>query len=955
MPRLAENETVLVQTYKLITAAVVAKRRIAPASEWLLDNFYLIEEQIRMARRHLPKAYSRELPRLLNGPWAGYPRCYDIVLELIAHADGRVDAAGLRRFVAAYQSALPLSLGELWAIPIMLRLALIENLRRIAARVAADKHDRNDANQWADRLTKVAEQDPRNLILVLADMARSQPPTSSAFIAELARRLQGQGPALAFPLTWVEQRLSEEGQTIERLVQAEGQRQAADQVSIGNSIGSLRVLGATDWREFVEAMSRVDQVLRQDPAGVYGAMDFATRDMYRHAVEEVARRSPLSQIEVAECAVALALASAGAATANGDGRAAHVGCYLIGKGRPQFERAAQYRPSPGAWIRELGRRHPLLLYLGAIVALEAAIATGVVAQGRAFGSARWAMAAAAIPLVLGASQLAVTLVNWLVTMLIVPKPLPKLDFSGGVPDAMRTLVAVPTLLVSERNVADLLEGLEVRYLANRDDHVHFALVTDFQDAQEETTPGDAALLRRAKEGIDVLNEKYKGDRGDRFFLFHRPRRWDSHERVWMGYERKRGKLAALNSLLRGKPGDSFSLIVGETSVLPGMRYVITLDTDTQLPRDVAQQLVGTIAHPLNRARFDQGSRRVREGYGILQPRVAESMPVGGRSVFLRLFGGESGVDPYSRTVSDVYQDAFGEGSFIGKGIYDVDAFIRVAGDQFPDNLILSHDLLEGCYARTALASDVQLYESSPQRYLADVSRRHRWVRGDWQITPWMLPWVPGPSGRRLRNPISALSRWKIFDNLRRSLVAPALLLVLFAGWSTLYPPWFWTLVVAAISLAPTLLRGDGARALAGRPRDGRAAPRRGARDRTRPGPDGTLADLSAVRGLLEPGCRGADDRAQESDAHPPSGMDDLERGSAELWHGRARPGDPGDGGGAGARGRARRRAGILEAGGTWGCTRPGSSCGSCRRSSHGGSAGQQPGRRESSRTNRRSF
>ena len=370
MPRLDENETVLVQTYELVTAAVVAKRRIAPASEWLLDNFYLIEEQIRTARRHLPKAYSRELPRLLNGPRAGYPRSYDIVLELIAHVDGRVDAAGLRSFVAAYQTVAPLSLGELWAIPIMLRLALIENLRRIAVRIAADKRDRNNANHWADRLTKVAEEDPRSLILVLADMARSQPPTSSAFIAELARRLQGQGPALAFPLTWVEQRLSEEGQTIERLVQAEGQRQAADQVSIGNSIGSLRILGATDWREFVEAMSLVDQVLRKDPAGIYAAMDFATRDLYRHAVEEVARRSPLSQTEVAECAVALRRRGRRRGLGRRRPGASHVGFYLIGKGRPQFERAAQYRQSLGAWIREVGRRFPLGLYLGAILALD---------------------------------------------------------------------------------------------------------------------------------------------------------------------------------------------------------------------------------------------------------------------------------------------------------------------------------------------------------------------------------------------------------------------------------------------------------------------------------------------------------------------------------------------------------------------------------------------------------
>ncbi len=804
MPRLEDNEAVLVQTYELVTAAVVAKRRIAPASEWLLDNFYLIEEQIRTARRHLPRAYSRELPRLLNGPSAGYPRSYDIVLELLAHVDGRVDMAGLRGFIAAYQTVAPLTLGELWAIPIMLRLALIENLRRIAVRIAADKHDRNSANHWADRLMKVAEEDPRSLILVLADMARSRPPTSSAFIAELARRLQGQGPALAFPLTWVEQCLSEEGQTIERLVQSEGQRQAADQVSIVNSIGSLRLLGATDWRDFVEAMSVVDQVLREDPAGVFAAMDFATRDLYRHAVEEVAKRSPLSQAEVAGRAVALA--RAGVATADGDNRAGHVGFYLIGKGRPQFEREAQYRRPLTARIREVGRRFPLVLYLGAILALTAALATGVLAQGRVSGSVRWAVAVVAIPLVLGASQLAITLVNWLVTMLIVPKPLPKLDFSRGLPAEMPALVAVPTMLVSERNVEDLLEGLEVRYLANQDDHLHFALVTDFQDAPQKTTPGDEALLRRAKEGIEALNVKYKADRGDRFFLFHRSRRWNARERVWMGYERKRGKLAALNAVLRGRPEDLFSLIVGETSVLPSVRFVITLDTDTQLPREVAQRLVGAIAHPLNRPRFDQESRRVCDGYGVLQPRVAESVPVGGRSWFLRLFGGESGVDPYTRTVSDVYQDAFGEGSFIGKGVYDVDAFIRVLGDQFPENLILSHDLLEGCYARSALATDVQVYESSPPRYLTDVSRRHRWVRGDWQISPWLLPRVPGPGGGRLHNPISALSRWKIFDNLRRSLVAPALVLVLVVGWTVLSPPWFWAFVVAGISLFPVLLR-----------------------------------------------------------------------------------------------------------------------------------------------------
>jgi len=815
LSRLADNEAVLVRTHELATAAVVAKRRIASATEWLLDNFYLIEEQIHTARRHLPRGYSRELPRLRNGPSAGYPRGYDIALELIAHVDGRVDAEGFRSFVTAYQTVAPLTLGELWAIPIMLRLALIENLRRIALRIAGDERDRNNANHWADRLTEVAENDPRNLILVLADMATSNPPMSSAFVAELARRLQGHGPALAFPLTWVEQRLSEENQTIERLVHSEGRRQAADQVSIGNSIGSLRLLGTTDWREFVEAMSLVDQALREDPAGIYGAMDFGTRDLYRHAIEEIAKNSPLLQVDVARTAVELARDDP--EWRHVDDRAEHVGFYLIGKGRPQLERSARCTRSIGARLGEIGRRFPLAFYLSAILALTVALTTGFLAQGWAYGSSSWAMMAVAIPLALGVSHLAIALVNRLVTTLIAPKPLPKLDFSRGLLPEARTLVAVPTMLVSNQNVDDLLEGLEVRYLANQDDNLHFALLTDFRDAPQETMPEDEALLQRVKDGIEDLNARFKGKPGDRFFLFHRPRQWDARERVWMGYERKRGKLSALNALLRGRPGALFSLVVGETSILPAVRYVITLDTDTQLPRDVARQLVGTIAHPLNRPRYGEGARLVREGYGILQPRVAESMPVGGRSWFLHLFGGEAGVDPYTRTVSDVYQDVFAEGSFIGKGIYDVDAFIRVLEEQFPENLILSHDLLEGCYARAALVSDIQLYESSPPRYLADVSRRHRWVRGDWQIAPWLLPHVPGPDGVRLENPISALSRWKILDNLRRSLVAPALVIVLVMGWAVLSPAWFWSLAVAGIGLLTPLLRS--ATGLVRRPRD----------------------------------------------------------------------------------------------------------------------------------------
>ncbi|HEX7440693.1 MAG TPA: cyclic beta 1-2 glucan synthetase, partial [Caldimonas sp.] len=405
-----------------------------------------------------------------------------------------------------------------------------------------------------------------------------------------------------------------------------------------------------------------------------------------------------------------------------------------------------------------------------------------------------------------------------------------MDFSFAIPRSSRTLVVVPTMLDSEEGIQELAEALEVRFLANRDAQLHFGLLTDFHDAHEERCDGDESLLNAARVRIEELNRKYRepsseASGGDRFFLFHRPRLWNPREGVWMGYERKRGKLADLNALLRGSGTECFSLIVGDTAQLSGLRYVITLDADTQLPRDSARQFVATMAHPLNRPRYGgtPDSPRVVEGYGILQPRVGVSLTAASRTRYGRLFGGEPGIDPYTRAVSDVYQDLFREGSFIGKGIYDVDAFEHVLGGRLPENRILSHDLLEGCYARSGLLSDVELVEESPARYDADVKRRHRWIRGDWQIAGWLLPRLrmrvrdpQAPLLSRLiagRNPLSTLSRLKILDNLRRSLTPAALTVTLLLGWAILQPPWLWTLAGLAVLFLPPLfaLLGDLAR------------------------------------------------------------------------------------------------------------------------------------------------
>ncbi|MEZ0471612.1 GH36-type glycosyl hydrolase domain-containing protein [Luteimonas salinilitoris] len=799
LARLKENEGLLDDAATMLTRMVQDEVRISPAGEWLLDNYYLVEEQIRTARRHLPKGYSRQLPSLSEGPSADLPRVYDMSIQVIAHGDGRIDAETISRFVVAYQSLSPLKLGELWAIPIMLRLALIENLRRVAVRVMRDGTAHRLAADWADLLNETAAHRPKDVVLVIADMARSKPPLSGAFVAELARGLHGRGALLSMAAIWVEQWVADGGHSIEELVHAEGQQQAADQVSISNSIGSLRFLANMDWRVFVETMSVVDQTLREDPAGTYASMDFSTRDAYRHVVEKLARRSGASEIEVS----CIALRMAQAHPAPGDPQT-HVGYYLVDDGLAQTQAAVAASANRQVWL--LPRRIPLPAYQAPIVLIAALFTTAllfsaVVAQ--IHQAVLWLLAVLAL---LAFSELGISLVNWMVTVLIPPRPLPRMDFSTGIPAQSRTLVAVPSMLGSLDAVDGLVDGLEIRFLANRDRHLHFALLTDFLDAGQQHLPGDEALLAHAAQQIERLNTRYAPESGDRFFLFHRARRWNRSERTWMGYERKRGKLAALNRLLRGKSlEDDFIRVIGNTEPLANVRYVITLDSDTRLPRDAAREFIGTLAHPLNQARFDPRCRRVTRGYGILQPSIGSSMGGSPISRYARMFGSEPGIDPYTRTVSDVYQDLFGEGSFVGKGIYDVDAFEHALEDRFPENRILSHDLLEGCYARAGLVSDVRLFEDYPSRYAIDVKRRYRWIRGDWQLLPWLLPWAPRMHGGYERNTLSWLSRGKLLDNLRRSLVPAAAAALLVLGWALLPQPLAWTLWLLCLWLLPVLV------------------------------------------------------------------------------------------------------------------------------------------------------
>ncbi len=772
LPRLEDNGRKLEYAYRRLVEAIREGRPISPAAEWLVDNYHIVEEQLREIREDLPRSYYHELPKLADGELQGYPRIYSVAFALIAHTDSRLDTNTLQRFIRAYQTVAPLSIGELWAVAITLRLALVENLRRLSVAIARARAERDEADELADKLLELASLQPTNVMSFLNERLEKQEELPHTFLVQLVQRLREQDPSVMPVMDWLEKQLARQGTSVEQTIHAEHQRQAAAQVTVGNIITSMRLLSTLDWNDFFEKVSLIEPLLGKDPSGVYSQMEFASRDRYRHVVERISKRTRANELEIAQAAVDLA-AKAASETAE-----QHVGYYLIDAGLTQLENAFGYQPRLAERFRRFLLRHAAAVYLGTFTFLTLMIMVLVLAVMRSYGVGWWFLIVTALLALLPASDLALTVLNWDLTHFFPPRLLPRIETARGIPENAATFVVVPTIFLSESQIHELVERLEVHYLANQDSHIYFALLGDFPDAETEETATDSHLLAVAQSSIDALNQKY-GE--DRFHLFHRRRQWNPGENKWMGWERKRGKLEEFNRLLRGVSDTSFIVRTADDALLKTIRYVITLDSDTQLPRDVARKLVGAAIHPLNRPRIDQTRNLVASGYGILQPRVSISLASASRSKFVQIFSGYTGIDPYTTAVSDVYQDFFGEGSFTGKGLYDVDAFQRTLDNRVPPNSLLSHDLFECLFARAALTTDIELLDDYPASYQAYAKRSHRWTRGDWQIIRWLFPTVPDGERRKVHNVIPAIGRWKILDNLRRSLVAPALFLWLAAA------------------------------------------------------------------------------------------------------------------------------------------------------------------------------
>lgn len=781
--RVVKCRRLLAQVYEQIEADIDQKRLIPPAAEWIVDNFHVIQAQVQTLQVHLSSRSYKNLPKLEGRALKGLPRIYGVLRLFAEHTDCQLEPDLLFSYLKNYQKEQPLEMSELWALSMILGTIYLENLAEIGTYLQESLRAKARANALADEILGLGEKAPRSVETILAVLDKET--RSPGFLVYLLQRLRFQEARMDLLTTWVERQVARQKSDVESLVSHDQALQVAANTRARNIINSFRLMVSFDWQEFFEKVSLVDMTLRQN--AMYGNMDFITRDRYRHRVESLSARSRLSELEVARKIISITSEERRKQFRD---LSQDPGYYLIGQGRREFEKLIGYhRPLVEnlKWhYRGLGRfTYPMgnLLLTALLTWLFVKFSEGP----------SWALAGLGVFIFLVLSDIQTSVVHRVLVALLGPQHLPRYNLEAGIPEDCATMIVVPTMLTKMQSVEAQVGELEIHYLTNPGGYVYFALLTDVADAATETLPTDHFLEQEARHQIALLNQRHgpAPDGKERFHLLHRRRLWNEKQNRWMGWERKRGKLHELNVLLLRKEAGTFLLNENEIENLPGnIRFVLTLDADTKLPRGNVGEMVGTLAHPLNRAVYDEKKGRVVQGYSILQPRITPALPATEESSwFQKLTSGPCGVDPYASAVSDVYQDVFGEGSFAGKGLYDLHMFDRALGDKVPENALLSHDLFEGNIAGCAFLNDLEFFEEFPSHVLVAGVRQHRWMRGDWQLLPWLL----GRGGRA----ISVIGRWKMLDNLRRSLV-PVALFVLWVTALALNDTWFWWLLGLAL-------------------------------------------------------------------------------------------------------------------------------------------------------------
>ena len=781
LPRVKQNKSILQLAYKALEEKITSKNSIPQAGEWLIENFHIIEDQIREIQQDLPQGYYNELPRLSLGDLKGYPRVYSISLALIAHSDSNVSKERITKFIQSYQKFSPLKSGELWAVPITLRITLIENLRRLILKLFICEEAKMEINNITKKYLE-SDMSESNFTKSLNEIFSDQYTHEKASITQLCYNLRDQELDLVHNNISLDKLLKSKKLNIQSAIHAEQLEQSAIQITIGNIITSMRLLSNIDWQDFFEQTSLVESILNKDPSDTYRKMSFKDKDNYRHIIENICKKTKKDELEVSHTLIHMA------SKAKKEGithkREFHIGYYLIDSGLEQINQYYNYKKTIYNKIQNTLKGYPTFFYFSLLISLTLMTSIPFVYYLQGQELSFLAMVLIIFLILIPISDVALNISSLIFAKILPPKILPRIDLTEGVPDNAKTFVIIPTIFNDIKMISKMVETLEIQYLTNKDPNIFFALLSDFNDAELKTLNIDKVLLTHLNKLIKELNIKYKikNENDDIFYAFHRFRCWNPNENTWMGKERKRGKIHEFNKYLKeGLIGD-FINPPEHSELFKSIKYVITLDSDTKMLHGAAKKLIGTIIHPLNEPIVDSNKRLVTKGYGILQPNVSVSSESSLSTSFSQLFSDYTGIDPYTTAASNTYQDLFEEAIYTGKGLYVVDTFEEVLKNRVPDNSILSHDLFEGLFLRPALVSNIEFVDDYPTKYKTYSKRLHRWVRGDWQIAKWIFFRIPDSSNRFQKNPLSLISRWKIFDNLRRTLVCSFTLLWLTISW-----------------------------------------------------------------------------------------------------------------------------------------------------------------------------
>lgn len=811
IPRLEDNFKTITMTYELLNKHLKEEINIHPAGEWLLDNYYIIEEMVKTIQKDLTLKKYTDFVAIASGPYTGFARMYVLATEIVAYTDAKIEAHTLQALLKAYQNKKTLNMEEIWNVGIFLEIAIIENIRNVCDKIYSSQMQKYKVESMLERLveykTKEQQQYKTNVESGKAKILEAGQ-MKYPFIEYMSYRLKKYGRK-AYPyLDGLEEQVMKMGTTVSDVIKKEHFDIAVKKVSMGNCIKSIKEVQRINFLEIFENINGVEDLLRQDPTHVYEKMDYKTKSYYRNKIKEISKKTKISEIYITNKALELARKKEEEATQPNtieETRKMHIGYYLIDEGITSLYQSLQTNKKP----KMLTKEQLTFIYMASLIALSILITLlFTIPMGKQ--NNWWIGGLFFILLFIPVTQVVTELIQYVISKIVSPKMVPKMDYTSGIPEQASTIVILPTIVTTGEKAKDLISKLEVFYLANRSDNLYFALLGDATPSDKEILPEDEEIIRIGQEEVEKLNQKYPTQGMGRFQFMYRKRQWNEGEKCYLGWERKRGMINLFNDYLLGKIKNPFRTnTLEKEEKKAAICYTITLDADTNLVLNSAFELIGAASHLLNIPVLNEKQNLVIKGHGLIQPRIGIDLVSSRRSLFTQIFAGAGGIDSYTNAISDVYQDNFQEGIFTGKGIYDIAVFSKVLEKEIPENTVLSHDLLEGNYLRCALTSDILLLDGYPYKYNAFVQRLHRWIRGDWQISRWITKKIKGNEAITKENPLKALSKFKILDNLRRSLVESMILvtalvaiLLKYAMGIAISPIMFGVL---AIILMPTIL------------------------------------------------------------------------------------------------------------------------------------------------------